>query len=98
MRNSPGTAVNEDEDRSIRAFGAINVELFDLGRTIRFTLWHPQLCARALAIAGPARDILAQQRRIETLIVSRIQFHLVHVHPNQGTLLVLWRPDPAFFR
>ena len=52
----------------------------------------------ASARGGQAVCDFQPQRCVESLIVGRVEFYLVHIHPNERTLSMGRRSNPAVFR
>ena len=38
------------------------------------------------------------RRRVESLVIGRVEFHLVHIHPIERTLRMGWRSNTALLR
>jgi hypothetical protein len=57
---TPGATVDKDEDRRRIAFGAVNVEPLDLGRSIREALGLADAKGRQFAIADAPLDQFAR--------------------------------------
>src|SRR5207253_123565 len=91
----PGAAVDEHEDRRAGFARLVDVALLAVARTVG----KAQRLAEPAAPRGAgARDTLLNlvaARRVEALVVGRIELDLVHVHPHARTLLVRRRPEPA---
>src|SRR5262249_16910804 len=98
LSTKPSPTVNEYKDRCFGTFRSINVELLKSRRAIRFAHWLPDATADRLAGGAQALDDFQPQGRIEGLVIGCVEFHLVHIHPNERTLLVGWRPNPALLR
>ena len=86
----PGAAVNEHEHRRVRAPGAVDVELLARTRAVR--------CAQRLAQAPAHRLAPRRERRVETLIVGRVELDLVVIQKYARPLLVGRRSDVALLR
>ena len=69
----------KDEDRCRIAFGAINVEPLDVGRSVSDALGLADANARQFAVANAPLDQLLSVRRIGRLVISRIEFGLAVV-------------------
>ncbi len=80
----------------VGVLGAIDVELLDLARPVGHALRRAEAGAHVLAVGDIAGGDLAGERRVEALVVRRIELDLVVVHEDQRTLLMLRRPDVAF--
>ena len=76
----------------VGALGAIDIELFDLARAVGHALRRADAGARGLAVGDIARGDLPCERRVEALIIRRIELDLVVVHEDQRTLLMLGGP------
>jgi hypothetical protein len=63
----------KNEDGCGIAVSAVNVNLLDLGRSIREALGLADAKARQFAVADPAFDQLLAARRIGGLVISRIE-------------------------
>jgi hypothetical protein len=76
---APGATVNKDEDRCSVAFGTVNIEPLDFGRSIREALGLADAVPRQFAVPDTALDQLLAVRRIGSLIISRVECGLVVV-------------------
>ena len=76
---APGAAVDEDEDRRFAASATIDVEPFDLGRSVRDAFGFADAAARPLAVAVAAPYQLLAVRRIGSLVISCVERGLVVV-------------------
>ena len=92
----PTTAVNEDEDRSPCRSGRIKIERFDRRRTIPEPLRLAEAGPRGFAARREARLDLVAHRRVDELIVGRVQLGLVHIEPDLRTLVAGGRHGPPF--
>ena len=66
---APRAAVHVNEDRRARLAGAIDIELFDIGRAIGHAPRRTDARPRGLAAAGEALGDLSDERLIGHLIV-----------------------------
>src|SRR5216683_2420084 len=89
----PCTAMDKREYWCIGTRRAVDVELLRLGRTISFAPRRPKPHARQLAAARLPTDDLGLQGRVETLVIGRIEFDLIHVHPCTRTFILRRWPD-----
>jgi len=69
----PGTAVDKNIDRGIGAFGAVDVELLELGRSVGDALRRPQRLERYLAVGAPPLGDVALIEGIDRLVVGIVQ-------------------------
>src|SRR5215471_19403621 len=85
--------MDEDEDRRVGAAGAVNVELFDLGRSVGRALRGADTGACCIAVAIKALAHLSYEGLVIYLVVRCIQFELVVIHEHQRAFVMLWRSD-----
>jgi hypothetical protein len=90
--------VDEHEDRRVCPRRPVDIKLLDSGRAVGFAHRLPEPLAYRLAARGVTVDDLQPQRRVERLVIGRVELRLVHVHPDQRTLVVRGRADPALLR
>src|SRR6267142_1128150 len=93
MPAPPGAAMDEDEDGSGFAIGAVDVEPFDLGRSVGGALGLADAAARQLAVADAALDQLLAVGRIGGLVIGRVECGLVVVEEYRRTFF--GHPTPA---
>ena len=82
--------MHENIDRRVRALGAVDVELLDLGLPISDALGRADggACSRAVGKAA-LRNLLAVGG-IDDLVVGIVERLLVHVEPNERSLGAQW--------
>src|ERR1700688_3526836 len=90
---TPRTTVDVHKDRRVGRFGRIEIEPFDRRRSVGEPLRGAKPGARLIAAGGKSLLDLADQRRIDALIVGGIELDLVHFHPHQRPFVMLGRSD-----
>src|SRR5450759_10962 len=91
----PTAAMNEHKNRRIGRFSRIDIEAFDRRRSVSEPLRRAKMGACLIAACRVPLKNLADERCIGGLIVGRVEFDLVHVHPHPRTLIVRWRSNRA---
>src|ERR1700741_3893105 len=85
--HEPVAAMDEDEDRSVGAVGPINIELFNLSRSVCDTPRRTDPGAHGLTVAGESIGDLRDERFVVHLIVCGIEFELVVIHEYERALV-----------
>ena len=78
----PVAAMDEDEDRRVGAAGPVNVELFNLSRSVGRALRGADAGACCVAVAGKALAHPSYEGFVIHLVVRCIQFELVVIHEH----------------
>ena len=71
--------MDEDIDRCVLGLSGVDVERLDWRRSVGHALWCAETLAHQLAVAMAARNYLPRVRCIDKLIVSVVEFLLIHV-------------------
>src|SRR6266508_6773772 len=79
--------MDEDVDGRVRRLGCEDVEPLDRGRAIGEALGRAEALAHELAVPGKALEDVVEVGRIDQLIIGVVEVLLVHVEPDQRTLL-----------
>jgi len=76
---APGAAMDEDKDRRRHQPAAVDVEPFDLGRSVGDPLGLADAPSRHCAVGDAALDQLLSVERVSGLIIGRVECGLVMV-------------------
>ena len=78
----PSAAVNEDRDRRVRLWRAINIEPFDRRRAVGEAQRLAEPRQRRGAVGEPPLADLVAVRRVDDLVVGVVELLLVHIEPD----------------
>src|ERR1700739_2353750 len=82
-----------DIDGRFCSFRTVDIQTLDLGWTITDPPWRAEACADQSVVAGVTFRDLLLIGRVSSLVVSRVELHLIIIEEYFGALLVRRWPD-----